>query len=513
MSHAQPNGECVSRGDHSGSWQIGLVVLSCVCAVAFIISWNLRQVLKLVIAEGDHYRVVVIAFVFMTVLQFTMAFLGDAVTFNYVYKLFGDRTFAIGIVPSASNTVSIFISFLAGWIYDLKRQYANFLLRLSFVFNVAFSLLFVYAIYTSEIGSGWQTLRIFIVANAAIAFTEPFAHTVLGTGYTNAFDVGDRGAAFTYQSMAALYLMILGRIATAGVAARHGFPNDASCGLDIHHFKLADAEWTFDDMRWMIITGSSCGLIFAPAVLMMPEEPPPPARGTMSEETANSQSMWETLTAENAVLFKFFAADTAFVLVGGVLVPAWPVYMLQYLKMDPITLQVNFLLGMLLSVQVQQILVGISEGAGRIIPIIITEIVAVAALFGIAACATFFEPHTWAASASFVILFQIRIIFRGVSGPLFASLTMDLVPESQRGRWQGLGSIHNISGAAAAAAGGFLIEIMGYTKLFVVIACLQAVAVGIFLAPQAPRMNELEQALRRRKAEEAAAAGEKVYLW
>ena len=51
------------------------------------------------------------------------------------------------------------------------------------------------------------------------------------------------------------------------------------------------ATWHFDDMRWMIIVGTSITLAFAPVVLMVPSRPPPASNKTISEETTQSQSI------------------------------------------------------------------------------------------------------------------------------------------------------------------------------------------------------------------------------
>ena len=175
--------------------------------------------------------------------------------------------------------------------------------------------------------------------------------------------------------------------------------------------------------------------------------------------------------------------------------------MIQILQMDPLALQGAFIVGMLFTVYVQGALLSYAEsGGGRLRPILYTESIATAALFCIGISTVLFEPGTWQASLSFFVFFQVRIIFRGVSGPLYGSLEQDLVPASQRGRWGALGSIHDIAGSVAAVTGGYLIDTVGFVPTFMGVGIFQAISIVLFLLPIKDRIDGMEAKLIKEKA-------------
>jgi len=73
-----------------------------------------------------------------------------------------------------------------------------------------------------------------------------------------------------------------------------------------------------------------------------------------------------------------------------------------------------------------------------------------------------FEPSIWAASASYLMRFACL----QTRDPLLYSITMDIVPSSQRSRWAALNSLRTLSFAASAVLGGYLADLYGYEFSF-----------------------------------------------
>ena len=167
--------------------------------------------------------------------------------------------------------------------------------------------------------------------------------------------------------------------------------------------------------------------------------------------------------------------------------------------------------GIFFAAGIQGVLLKWSQGSGRLIPILATEGTATASLFCIGISAMLFPIGTWQAALSFFVFFQIRIIFRGVSAPLYESLEQDMVPASQRGRFGAIRSIHGIASSVAAITGGYFIDTIGFIPTFMAVGVFQTLSILVFLIPIMERINFLEKKLREEK--EAKENGEKKAMW
>ena len=461
-------------------------------------------------AENASKKKLIISIMFINGMigSFTTMLAADATNTNFVFELFEGKAVEIGFIGTVTSVVSLVMSGVSGYLYDLNKESMRPLINACLALRLGLGVVGLRAIMNAQPGvNALETFYVMLTVGAISAMVGPFIGTYIGSSFSNALDTGHRAAFYTYFNQAMVLVMVLGRLVTGGWAVRHTFPDgnplhaDADGDAFPRNMDYGLARWSFEDLRWMILIGSAISMAFAPIVLLMPSVPPPISKKTMSEETEASTSIWETCRAEGHLLLRLYAADLSFTVVGGVLITFWPVYMIQSLRMDPLALQGAFIVGMLFTVYVQGALLDYAEsGGGRLRPILYTESIATAALFCIGISTVLFEPGTWQASLSFFVFFQVRIIFRGVSGPLYGSLEQDLVPASQRGRWGALGSIHDIAGSVAAVTGGYLIDTVGFVPTFMGVGIFQAISIVLFLLPIKDRIDGMEAKLIKEKA-------------
>jgi hypothetical protein len=437
-------------------------------------------------------RLTALVFLYLGVSSLAMMIGGDAVMANFIYTIMGGKAFAVGYQSSAMSVVSLITAGFAGSLYDLFPTSIKPLVSVSaFVIAIAKCVQW-YAVDRQQEGEdGTRTLVFLVVTGACSAAAGQFVSTFFRANLANALPAGDaRAEALTRLSQLGQGMFVVGRIATAVVSLRHAITTDGSVDY-------STAEWTFTDLQRLVQVGAVLSLLSVFIITQMPEQPPPPrGAATLSKETENSETIMQTCLAESWLLLKLELADLGFTLVGGVLITFWPVYMVQALGMEPMSMQAAFIASTFLAMPVQEVNLRISKSGSRMVPIIATEVVATAALFGIVFCATTLEPASVAATASFSVLFVVRVLFRGCSAPLYDSLKLDMVPSHQRGRWTALGSVHNVANSAAAVIGGYLIDRYDFVSVFFGVAVLQTLSIVLLLLPITPQMNALEAELR-----------------
>jgi len=88
-----------------------------------------------------------------------------------------------------------------------------------------------------------------------------------------------------------------------------------------------------------------------------------------------------------------------------------------------------------------------------------------------------YEPSLWAAYVSYLMRFALL----QTRDPLLYSITMDVVPQSQRSRWAALNSLRTLSFAASAVVGGYLADLYGYQFSFNVTVLLLLTGLVVFV--------------------------------
>lgn len=89
----------------------------------------------------------------------------------------------------------------------------------------------------------------------------------------------------------------------------------------------------------------------------------------------------------------------------------------------------------------------------------------------------FFEPSIWVACGSYLM----RFAFLHARDPFLYSMTMDVVPSSQRARWASLNSLRTLSFSGSALIGGYLADLKGYEFSFTVTVYALVAATVLFV--------------------------------
>jgi MFS family permease len=107
-----------------------------------------------------------------------------------------------------------------------------------------------------------------------------------------------------------------------------------------------------------------------------------------------------------------------------------------------------------------------------------------------------FEPSIWLACLSYCLRFS----FLHARDPMLYSITMDIVPASQRSRWAALNSLRTLSFSGSALIGGVLADSYGYQFSFTITVITLLACTGLFLPAWAffPKREGKLQALEPR---------------
>lgn len=127
------------------------------------------------------------------------------------------------------------------------------------------------------------------------------------------------------------------------------------------------------------------------------------------------------------------------------------------------------------------------SGFGRVQTIMLFKAIGVSALFLMGFLKSF--RGRW---EIMVPIYLFRTGIMNSTYPLEESILMDFVAKDRRARWKSLESIAQFGWCGSAALGGYLADRYGYGYTFIITACVQGSAIGIwsFLLPAVPRVEQ-----------------------
>jgi len=209
--------------------------------------------------------------------------------------------------------------------------------------------------------------------------------------------------------------------------------------------------------------------------------PPSKSTGTGADADADDAENCSCVALKdiNYVAAMIAFSDIITGLASGMTVKFFPIFFMEVLNMDPIAVNVLFLLCPILSGSLTWINTKyVSKYFGRIPTVVSWKFLGTSLLLSISYMAQFGAQYAVAVGTIFII----RTGVMNSSKPLTKSIINDIVPKHQRGRWNSLESINAATWSGSAFVGGMLVDRYGFVMNFAATACLQLVATLPLLA-------------------------------
>lgn len=376
--------------------------------------------------------------------------------------------FFVGIAMSTQGVCAVLIMYPVGWLGDRWNRYS--LLRFNLIVGATAAILLGFSVYFLNVPLLFTGLLVFS------AYQQCLSSTIYAMLADNV-PAGDRQrAGMNYKTLTALAMAL-------GPALQ----------LLVILWGPAEDNWTSSTFNLLLLPGWSVLALVTISVLnstpvgkeisLVPNVDEVPSEGpSPSGERLQLDQAWldELIFGRMKRRFVVAASSQAFfigtLLANGMTVRYFSLYFTQVLRFGPAQLCILNAVCRLWIAGFVQLGRPLARIFGRANLVLILHFGSAFFTLGIYG-GGFFRPSIWVACGSYLM----RFAFLHSRDPFLYSMTMDVVPSSQRSRWASLNSLRTLSFSGSALIGGYLADLKGYEFSFEVTVYALVAATVLFL--------------------------------
>eukprot|EP01127_Copromyxa_protea_P021785 TRINITY_DN759_c0_g1_i1.p1 TRINITY_DN759_c0_g1~~TRINITY_DN759_c0_g1_i1.p1 ORF type:complete len:320 (-),score=34.99 TRINITY_DN759_c0_g1_i1:244-1203(-) len=171
-------------------------------------------------------------------------------------------------------------------------------------------------------------------------------------------------------------------------------------------------------------------------------------------------------------------------LASGMTIKFFPLFFEQIVKLDPVSLQVNYLCSTIALAIITYAVKLLADKIGRVPSILISTYLGISLGWTLA----FGKYYFWDVSWAVCLIWVLRTAFMNCTVPLSKSILNDYTNKESRNTWNSFESISSFGWSGSAVLGGWMLDKLGYEWVFIITFGLQLVMtipvwILLFLVP------------------------------